>query len=159
MAALKYKDRSYRTIAEILNSLGFRREDGKEYEGYMRGGYVVKDGKYGIDSIAFFHAPIKYKDQYGWTTNGNNEKWLNVPLDENWSSFTHIKLIEDEQSSENVNEIVEEFSEQHIADRKMAIFIREKDNYYYFLGVYKSEYANERAGICVYWRIEDDLKE
>jgi len=76
MPELKFKDRQYRTIAEILNSLGFRKEDGTEYEGYMRGSYVVMDGKYGIDSIAFFHAPIKHNGQYGWTTNGNNEKWL-----------------------------------------------------------------------------------
>jgi len=150
MAKLGFRSGPYKNIAAILNSLGFKTTKGKDYELFLKGSYEIKEGKHKGDSIAFFHAPRKYLKQYGWTTENDNEKWINIPLDDKWETFSHFQLFG------SVKSVVQRFNKLRIDKRKIAVFMREKGKYYFF-GIYKSELSNEKAGICIYYRTTEIL--
>ncbi|MCL2094449.1 MAG: hypothetical protein FWH12_09705 [Treponema sp.] len=130
----------FNTIAQALNKVfGKKTKSGKPYKSVQKCCFEINKGK-----KALFIWLAEKRPEGGWNNPKANNNWLNIP-DPDEKTFTQIFLNKDR------------FILNFYKDKdEYAVFMHKKDTkgklHYYFYGVFKRQYINNKAGICIFKR-------
>ena len=139
-------DQIFDTIAQALNIVfGKKTKTGKSYKQVQKCCFEINKGK-----KALFIWLAEKRIEGGWDNPKISNKWLNIP-DPDEKTFTQIFLNKD-RSILNFYKDKDEY----------AVFMHKKDNNgklrYYFYGMFRRQYVNNKTGICIFKRIGTALE-